>query len=206
MSATSNLQLPQLQKVKNRNKNEANKQARAQSFHDVNQLSNNKGGMCNKAREVVYDMSSFLQRAAHKYKSLVPPEFRDLKKVATRFAEDKIARPTNVVSEPQGKLAPIASKVLMKLLFAAGMATYDLLRAVQGLASSVTKWSSDCDKALHRLMCYVQSTLDMKMSGFIGDAIHECKFWLFAESDHAGEHWQPFMFSGSEHIFPISRF
>ena len=76
----------------------------------------------------------------------------------------------------------------MKLLFAAQSARYDLLRAVQGLARRVTKWSTDCDKALQRLMCYVQSTLDLKMSGFIGDAAHECKPWLFADSDHAGEH------------------
>ena len=141
--------------------------------------------MYNKAREVVYDMSSFLQQAVDRYKSLVPQEFRDLKKVSTPFAKDKIARPTSVESEPLGKLAPIASKVLMKLLFAARVARFDLLRAVQGLASRVTKWSPDCDKALHRLMCYAQSTLDMKMSGY---AIQECKLWLFADSDHAGEH------------------
>ena len=76
----------------------------------------------------------------------------------------------------------------MKLLFAARMARYDLLRAVQGLASRVTKWSSDCDKALHRLMCYVDSTKDFTMRGFIGDEIKHCKLWLFADSDHAGEH------------------
>ena len=75
----------------------------------------------------------------------------------------------------------------MKLLFADRVARFDLLRAVQGLASRVTKWSSDCDKALHRLMCYVQSTLHYKMSGF-GDSIDKCNLWLFADSDHAGEH------------------
>ena len=76
----------------------------------------------------------------------------------------------------------------MKLLFAARMARYDLLRAVQGLASRVTKWSSDCDKALRRLMCYVDSTKEFTMRGFIGDEIKQCKLWLFADSDHAGEH------------------
>ena len=44
----------------------------------------------------------------------------------------------------------------MKILFAARMARYDLLRAVQGLAARVTKWSSDCDKALIGLyICYI---------------------------------------------------
>ena len=177
-----------VKKIKNRNKNDAKKQARAQSFYDVNQLSDNKGCMYKPAKQVVYDMSSFLKQAVEKYKSLVGPEFRDLKNVSTQFAEDRIARPAEAESGSTGKLAPIASRVLMKLLFAARMARYDLLRAVQGLASRVTKWSTDCDKALHRLMCYVNSTIHYKMSGFIGDEIKSCKLWLFADSDHAGEH------------------
>ena len=177
-----------VKKVKSRNKNDAKKQARAQSFYDVNQLSDDKGCVCKPAREVVYDMSSFLKQAVEKYKSLVGPEFRDLKHVSTPFAEDRIARPAEAESGPTGKLAPIASRVLMKLLFAARMVRYDLLRAVQGLANRITKWSTDCDKALHRLMCYVNSTVHYKMSGFIGDDIQSCKLWLFADSDHAGEH------------------
>ena len=74
------------------------------------------------------------------------------------------------VSWVKAKLSPIASRSLMKLLFAARMARFDLLRAVQGLAPRNTKWSVDCDKALHCLMCYVQCTLDDKMSGFVGES------------------------------------
>ena len=69
---------------------------------------------------------------------------------------------------------------------AARMARFDLLRAVPGLASRVTKWSVDCDEALHRLVCYVNS--HYKMQSFIGDNVKSCKLWLFADSDHAGEH------------------
>ena len=76
----------------------------------------------------------------------------------------------------------------MKILFAARMARYDLLRAVQGLAARVTKWSTDCDKALHRLICYIHSTLDHKLKAFVGDRIQECKLWCFADADHAGEY------------------
>ena len=76
----------------------------------------------------------------------------------------------------------------MKLLFAARVARHDLLRAVQGLASRVIRRSMDCDKALHRLMCYVKSTIHYKRSGVIGDDIKSCKLWLFADSDQAGEH------------------
>ena len=76
----------------------------------------------------------------------------------------------------------------MKVLFAARMARFDLLRAVQGLAARVTKWSAECDKALHRLICYVNSTLDHKQRAFIGDKVSECRLWLFADADHAGEY------------------
>ena len=86
-------------------------------------------------------MSSFLQQAIDRYKELAGPEFHNLKKVATPFYDDKIARPVEAEAETKGKLSPIASRVLMKLLFAARMARFDLLRAVQGLAARVTKWS-----------------------------------------------------------------
>ena len=109
-----------------------------------------------------------------------------LKHVATPFHENRIAKPA-MENEPQGQLQPIASKVLMKILFAARMARWDLLRATQGLASRVTKWSRDCDMALHRLVSYIASSLDVKMQGFIGDKIGGRKLWLFCDADWAGE-------------------
>ena len=142
-----------------RDKTAAKKQARQTGFYDVNQHSDGKGCMYQPTRGVVYDMSSFLQQAVDKYRQLAGPEFQHLKKVSTPFYDDKIARPVDTEAESKGKLSPIASRILMKLLFAARMARFDLLRAVQGLASRVTKWSVDCDKALHRLVCYVKDAI-----------------------------------------------
>ena len=133
------------------------------------------------------------------------PEFRDLKHVSTPFAEDRIARPVEAESGPTGKLVPIASRVLMKLLFAARVARYDLLRAVQGLACRVTKWSMDCDKALHRLKCYVNSTIHYKMSSVIGDDIKSCKLWLF-EHDSKSTSGSFFCLVGPSTYFPLSAF
>ena len=101
--------------------------------------------------------------------------------------DNKVARPKED-EEKSGRLQPIASKVLMKILFAARMARYDLLRATQSLASRVTKWSEECDVGLHRLVSYIQSTLDLTMQSFIGDQFRDCQLWLFAEADFAGEH------------------
>lgn len=47
--------------------------------------------------------------------------------------------------------------------------TYDLLRAPQFFASRVTKWSTDCDAKLHRLVCHIHSTLDLKVQSFVDD-------------------------------------
>ena len=120
---------------------------------------------------------------------LAGKDAKPLKTVSTpSFHDERIARPIANESETKGVLAPIATKVLMKIVFAARMACFDLLRAVQGLAARVTKWSTECDKALHRLVCYIHSTLDLKLRAFIGDSIHECKLWCFADADHPGEY------------------
>ena len=61
---------------------------------------------------------------------------------------------------PCGELKPIASCVLMKVLHAARIAGYDLLHACQKLATKVTKWTQRRDKQLHRMMCYINNTID----------------------------------------------
>ena len=104
----------------------------------------------------------------------------------TPFTEAGIARPTLDEKEKPGRLQPIAPKVLMKILFAARMARPDLLRATRSSASSVTKWSIECDIALHRLVSYIKST-DVFMEGFVGGSSDDCQLWLFADADHAGE-------------------
>ena len=75
----------------------------------------------------------------------------------------------------------------MKVLYAARMARFDLLRAVNGLACLVTKWDSTCDKKLHRLMCYINFTLDPRLSGWVGDKHLELAPHLFADADFAGD-------------------
>ena len=143
--------------------------------------------MTKNVNTVEYDMRQFLQQCIDRYVELAGPNVK-FKKVSTPFPDDKIARPIMDEAEARGELQPIASRVLMKVLFAARMARFDLLRATQGLASRVTKCSPDCDKSLHRLMCYIHSTLYRTMVGFVGDPPEACKTWLFADSDHAGEH------------------
>ena len=57
----------------------------------------------------------------------------------------------------------------MKLLYAARIARFDLLRSINNLARNVTKWSCKDDVRLHHLICYVQSSKSKKMVGWVGD-------------------------------------
>ena len=55
-------------------------------------------------------------------------------------------------------LQPYAAHLLMKVLYAARYARLDLLRAVCFLAQYISRWGQFCDRRLHRLMCYTNTT------------------------------------------------
>ena len=87
----------------------------------------------------------------------------------------------------RGKLHDIAARVLMKVLYAARMARPDLLRATNFLATKVTKWDTVCDKALHRLISYIHHSLELKLTNWVGDELHDLSVELFSDADFAGD-------------------
>ena len=170
-----------------RSKTEAKREAKQQKFKDPSTIQPDPVPAMNKPVNVMtYDTKEFLSSCVDRYCELAKVDRKTLKKVATPFHENRIAKPVDD-NEPAGRLQPIASRVLMKILLAAQMARWDLLRATQSLASRVTKWSRDCDVVLHQLVCYILSSLDVRMQGFIGDRVNECQLWLFCDADWAGE-------------------
>ena len=54
----------------------------------------------------------------------------------------------------RGQLAPHAASMLMKILYGARIARFDLLKQVNRLARNITRRTTDDDKKLHHLMCY----------------------------------------------------
>jgi hypothetical protein len=148
-----------------------------------------------KARYIEYCMKDFFESCVDKYKELGGPRASKLKKVSTPFIDE--AKPfedeedIDIKGNPLGpvglqSLQPIAAKILMKVLYGARMCRYDLLRPVCALAARVTKWDVDCDRKLHRLMCYIQSSLDVKMIGKVGDSMEDLVLGLYADADFAG--------------------
>ena len=170
-----------------RSKSEAKREAKQQRFKGTDTIIKKPIPSMSKPVNIMsYDMRDFLVSCVDKYCELAGVGRNSLKFAPTPFHDNKVAEPLKP-NEPQGRLQPIASRVLMKVLFAARMARWDLLRCTQSLASRVTKWSRDCDVGLHRLICYINSSLDVTMQGFIGDRITGCKLWLFCDADWAGE-------------------
>ena len=55
------------------------------------------------------------------------------------------------------------------------------------LACCVTKWDKDCDRKLHRLMCYIYSTKHHRQVGFVGQEEHEVNPVLYTDADFAGD-------------------
>ena len=80
----------------------------------------------------------------------------------------------------EGELGFAACRVLMKALWFGRLARPDLVKPIGDLASYVQKWSRNCDKQLHRLVCYINSTVNSNLVG-------ELHLSLFVDADFAGE-------------------
>ena len=144
-----------------------------------------------------YNMQDFMKSCVDRYIELGGNRIKEkLKVVDTPFLDE--SKPEfdenpikgdngEVIETKPGVLGDIACAVLMKVLYGARMARYDLIRAVGALASRITKWTYLCDRKLHRLMCYINSTTDLSMYAWIGDAIENLELVLFCDADLAGD-------------------
>ena len=52
----------------------------------------------------------------------------------------------------------------MKILYAARMVAFDLLRHTCLRATQIARWSEHCDRMLHRRACYIDSTRAYRMT------------------------------------------
>ena len=86
-----------------------------------------------------------------------------------------------------GALQPINSSVLMKFFYGARMARFDLLKAVANLAKTVAKLNANCETRLHRLICYVKSSLDLRLKGHIGYSFDKLALFFYSDADFAGD-------------------
>jgi hypothetical protein len=103
-------------------------------------------------------------------KGIDPDDVINNKGSATDTARVRGDESSDSEEEGQGELGEFASSVLMQVLYTARSCRYDLLRATGRLATMITRWTEECDKRLHRLMCYIHSSLDVKMVSHVGES------------------------------------
>ena len=85
-----------------------------------------------------------------------------------------------------GALKNVAAKIVLKALYAASLARVDLLWTVNALARELTTWNLACDKRLHRLISYIDSTKNQVMCNYVGDKPEDCNLVLFCDASYAG--------------------
>ena len=83
-------------------------------------------------------------------------------------------------------LGDMAAIMLMTLLYSARVGRFDLFKPITFLAKRITRWDEACDRRLHRLMCYLYTTQDYRMMGWIGDLPKDLSLHLFCDADFAG--------------------
>ncbi len=134
-----------------------------------------------KMKGIEYNMSSFIEQCVSAYLELAGlPVTKLSAKAATPFTDETNAFTTE---EEEGRLANIALKVLMKILYAAKHCRPGLLRATCALARRVSKWTTECDRRLHRLVSYMHITKNHKQYAYVGDEFSRCTIALFADAD-----------------------
>ncbi len=78
-----------------------------------------------------------------------------------------------------GELSHIATKCLVKIMYVAGFARQDFLRATGALATMITKWVEACDRKQLRITRYINGTVAWRQIGFIGDSPDQLQLGLF---------------------------
>ncbi len=73
-----------------------------------------------------------------------------------------IVKIINRIEDDRGELQPLAASVLLKRVYAARMARFGLLSATFWLARYLTKWTTECDQKLHRLVSYIKCSKQLR--------------------------------------------
>ena len=85
-------------------------------------------------------------------------------------------------------MAQVAAIVLMKILYMARCCRFDLLFLVCALAREITKWTIGCDRQLHRLVCYLNTTKDWNLESFIGDPVESLNIVMYCDANFGGDY------------------
>jgi hypothetical protein len=127
-------------------------------------------------------MTDYVKSACELYEAM--PGSKKLQHAPTPFVNDGSLVPDD--DDIKGELSDNACRVLMKCLWVARLARPDLLKPITALARFVQAWSKNCDKQLYRMMCYMHSTPDLKLTGRVADPLSSVHLRLYVDADFCG--------------------
>lgn len=90
-----------------------------------------------------------------------------------------------VDGKPRGEINRIAAPILMRILYAARIALLHILRVTCRMATRISRWATQDDTRLLRLIRYIHHHLDDRQVGFIGDEVKDTSLRLFCDADFA---------------------
>ena len=97
-----------------------------------------------------YDMESHAKKCVERYCELANKTTQQLYKVSTPCIHDHHFKEEETKSV--GEWSHVCSKIVLKCLYLARIGRLDILRSVNKLARSITKWTKACDRRLNRLI------------------------------------------------------
>ena len=135
-------------------------------------------------REATMSQRSYAAHVVAYYKTLVDAPVRSCH---TPAASDQLAN-IGVMDSPPGALAPYAPRLIGMLPYLMRGSRAELAVALGVLGSYVTKWSEECDKAMHHVMSYLNTHGNVVVT-FVNDepGLQSLFTETVEDSDHAGD-------------------
>ena len=103
-----------------------------------------------KVKSWMYDMVDHSKQCVERYLELAKKSEKSLQRRQTPCIDDHQLDPDDFITK--GTLEPVASRIVLKILYTARMGRPDILWSVNTLARMVTKWDRACDKRLRILI------------------------------------------------------
>lgn len=134
-------------------------------------------------RGYAYDMQGHTEGSVQKYLEFSGKHKSSLQPVATPCLDDHMLDPED--DQKKGVLKEESAKIVLTALYVARYNQLDLLWSVSVLAREVTKWTVNCDKRLHRLVCYMHFASHLEMQCSVGDRPEVIQLALFVGASFA---------------------
>ena len=107
-----------------------------------------------------YDMEGHAKKCVERYCELANKTTQQLYKVSTPCIDDHHFKEGELKSV--GELSQVCSQIVLECSYLARIGKFDILRSVNKLTRSITKWTKNCDKRLTRLISYIHRTCEYK--------------------------------------------